>query len=190
MLDVQQGMSELKFVKTVWVVAVDNEVKELLFLCEKDYAKETSIVAIDLKRESESFAFTFSEERNHQVELSNPLQYIYEPNAALLKAGAFKTIAAKFSLEKLHISTHLYTSDQLFENFPGRIFKVDRLLKADPKVAAEAFIDGKVNIITRNYPLSPDELKKKLKLKDGGDQYLIGCSGEKEKFLIAAERLK
>lgn len=190
MLDVQLGISELKFVKTVWVVAVDNEMKEILFLCEDGYTEEPPVIAIDLTKESESLLFNFSEERNLSVQLSNPLQYLYEPNAALLKAGAFKTVAAKFSLKKLHISTHLYTGNQKLENFPGRIFEVDRLLKAEPKAAAEFFTDGKANIITRNYPLSPDELKKKLKLKDGGRQYLIGCSGEQEKFLIAATRLK
>lgn len=190
MLDVQQGISGLKFVKNVWVAAVDNDVKELLFLSEKGNSHEPVIIAIDLKKESESFSFTFSEERNQQVEFSDPLQYVYEPSAALLKAGAFKTIAAKFSLKKLHISTHLYTSNQLIEHFPGRIFRAEGLLKADPKAAAEVFTDGKANIITRNYPLSPEELKKKLKLKDGGDQYLLGCSGESEKFLIAASRLK
>lgn len=190
MLDVQQGVSELKFVKHIWVVAVDNEVKELLFLCEKDYAKEYGIKATNLSKERESFSFTFSSEKNLSVELSNPLTYLYEPNAAILKAGAFKTVADKFQLKKLHASTHLYTNENIVSDFPGRIFRVKAFIKADPKSAAEVFPTGKANVITRNYPLSADELKKKLKLQDGGTQYVIGCSGEKEKFLIVAERLK
>jgi len=190
MLDIQQGVSELKFVKQVWVVAVDHEVKELLFLCEKSYVKEFSITAVNLSKDTESFSFTFSEEKNLSIELSGPLTYLYEPNAAILKAGAFKTIADKFHLKKLHPSTHLYTSEHIANDFPGRIFRNQSFIKADPKSATEVFPDGKANVITRNYPLSPDELKKKLKLQDGGEQYLIGCSGEKEKFLVAAQRLK
>jgi hypothetical protein len=190
MLDLQQGISELSGVKHVWVVAVDNEVKELLFLCEKSFMKECSITAINLSKKHESFSFTFSEEKNLQADLSNPLPYLYEPNAAILKAGAFKAVANKFHLKKLHLSTHLYTNESLINDFPGRIFRVNAFIKADPKSVAEIFPSGKANVITRNYPLRPDELKKKLKLQDGGEQYLIGCSGEKEKFLIAAERLK
>lgn len=190
MLDLQQGISELGFVKHVWVVAVDNEVKELLFFCEKNYQQGCTITAVNLSKEQESFSFTFLEERNHPVELSNPLSYLYEPNAAILKAGAFKTVAYNFSLKKLHPSTHLYTSESLVDNFPGRIFVVKGFLKADSKSALKFFFNGKANVITRNYPLSPEELKKKLKLQDGGDQYLIGCSGVKDKFLIAAKRLK
>lgn len=190
MLDLQQGISELKFVKHVWVLAVDNEVKELLFLCEKDYTLESKVTAFNLSKERELFSFTFSEEKAYQSEFSNPLTYLYEPNAAILKAGAFKAIADKFLLKKLHPSTHLYTSEMLINTFPGRIFKVEKLIKADSKSALAILVNGKANIVTRNYPLSPEQLKKKLKLQDGGDQYLIGCSGEKEKFLIAAERLK
>lgn len=107
----------------------------------------------------------------------------------ILKAGAFKTVADKFSLKKLHPSTHLYTSEILLKNFPGRAFSVKKFLKAEAKTLAEQFPEGKANVITRNYPLSTEELKKKLKLQDGGSQYLIACSGKKEKFLILADRI-
>lgn len=190
LLDIQQGFLELKAVKHVWVVAVKNEVKELLFLCSKDHTAEPVLTAINLSSGHESFSFTLSEERSAQARLSDPLTYLYEPNASILKSGAFKRVAEKYALAKLHPSTHLYTHDALVENFPGRIFKQEAQLKADAKTAALHFPHSKANVITRNYPLSPDELKKKLKLQDGGEKYLIGCSGEKQKFLIAAERLK
>jgi hypothetical protein len=190
LLDIQQGIKELTSVRYVWVVSIGNECKELLFLCEKDYVGEVVIKAINLHDIQEEFSFTLVEEKNSQPEFSDPLAYLYEPNASVLKAGAFKHIAVSFSLKKLHPSTHLYTSERLVENFPGRIFNVQEILKSDPKSAAANFSSGKVNVITRNYPLSPDELKKKLKLKDGGEDYLIGCSGVKEKFLIVATRLK
>jgi THUMP domain-like/RNA cap guanine-N2 methyltransferase len=190
LLDVHQGIKELQFVRSVWVVSVENECKELLFLCEKDYAGEPIIHAVNLDVIQEKFSFTLADERNSTADFSDPLPYLYEPNASILKAGAFKQVAVEFSLSKLHPSTHLYTSKNLIENFPGRIFKVHEILKSDQKLIAAAFPSGKANVLTRNYPLSPDALKKKLKLKDGGEDFLIGCSGEKKKFLIAAERLK
>lgn len=190
LLDIQQGIKELQFVKSVYVVSVENECKELLFLCEKDFVGEPIINAVNLDRVQQNFSFTLTEEKNSTPEFFSPLTYLYEPNASILKAGAFKTVAVKFSLKKLHPSTHLYTSDKLIENFPGRIFKVKQILKSDPKIVASYFPSGKANVITRNYPLSPEALKKKLKLKDGSEDYLIACSGLKEKFLIAAVRLK
>lgn len=190
LLDVQQALRELIFVKHVWVVSVSNEVKELLLLCEKDYKEQATITAVNLESGHQPFTFQLADEQKTQALFSNPLAYLYEPNGSILKAGAFKSVAEKFALSKLHANTHLYTSDALINDFPGRIFKTEALLKADAKAVASYFPDRKVNVITRNYPLSPDELKKKLKLQDGGEQYLIACSGEKQKFLIAASRLK
>ena len=190
LLDLQQGLLELKSVKHVWVVSVKNEVKELLFLCEKGFQGEPIITTVNLSTDHEEFSFKVSGEKIATARFSEPLNFLYEPNASVLKAGAFKSIAQRFSLHKLHPSTHIYTSNMLVNNFPGRIFKTEALLKADAKNAAAHFPEGKANVITRNYPLTPDELKKKLKLQDGGEKYLIGCSGEKQKFLIAAERIK
>jgi hypothetical protein len=190
LLDLQQGLLELKVVKNIWVVSAKNEVKELLFLCKKGFEGDPLITAINLSSGHESFSFTLSEEKTARAEFADPVQYLYEPNASILKAGAFKAIAQKFSLGKLHPSTHLYTSERLVNNFPGRIFKIEAFLKADAKFARAHFPGGKVNVLTRNYPLTPDQLKKKLKLQDGGEKYLIGCSGERKKFLLAADRIK
>lgn len=190
LLDLLEGIRELKHVKHVWVVAVKNEVKELLFLCEKNLSTEPTVSAVNLESNHEPFEFTTSDEKRIQSHFSDPLQFLYEPNASILKAGAFKLIGKRFNLTKLSVNTHLYTSNELVNNFPGRIFKVGALMKSDSKEIAAKFPDQKANIITRNYPLTPVELKKKLNLQDGGDKYLIGCSGEKQKFLIAAERIK
>lgn len=190
LLDLQQGMQELKHVEKVWVVSVDNECKEVLFFCKKDCKDEPEIIAVDLPKQVEIFSFTFSEEKNAEANFSTPLHYLYEPNASILKAGAFKQIAENFSVFKLHPSTHLYTSNDLVQNFPGRIFKILHSVKPDPKSLKAIFPEGKANVITRNYPLTPEELKKKAKLKDGGELYLIGFSGQKEKHLVAANRLK
>jgi hypothetical protein len=117
------------------------------------------------------------------------MQFLYEPNASILKAGAFKSIGNEFNLKKIHPSTHLYTSDILEKKFPGRIFEIEAEVKSDLKLLHKYFPEGKANITTRNYPLTPMALKKKTGLIDGGEKYLIGFSGIKKKYLIAASRI-
>lgn len=190
LLDIQLGINELSGVKTVWIVSVDNDCKELLFLCEKDFTEEPTITAINLSHAPEAFRFRFSEEKSTAVRFSEPLTYLYEPNASILKAGAFKKVAEVFALSKLHPNTHLYTSNARIESFPGRVFKINHNVKPDAKVLADLLPERKANVLTRNYPLSPEELKKKLKLNDGGTRYVIGLSSLKSKSLIVAERIK
>lgn len=189
LLDIQQGIKELENVETVWVISVSNECKELLFFCRKDFVCEPNIVALNLQTDQPSFEFSFSKEAETVSQFSEPITYLYEPNASILKAGAFKLVGERYSVLKLHPSTHLYTSQELIQNFPGRVFKIIRSVKPDAKTLKEVFSEGRANVITRNYPLSPEELKKKTKLKDGGDLYLIGFSGQKEKHLVAASRI-
>ena len=187
LLDIQQGLNELSAVKKIIVVSVTNECKELLFLLQKGFSGEPVIETYNLDKLGkikQSFIFTFHEERNTECEFNEPLTYLYEPNASILKAGCFKLIGKKFGLQKLHVNTHFYTSSLLKENFPGRIFKIDQL-----EFDAMAFAEKKANVITRNYPLTAEELKKKLKLSDGGEKYVIGFSSVKKKYVILATRL-
>lgn len=190
LLDIKLGLRELAYCKKVFVVAVDNEVKELLFHCEKGYQSEASIEAINLKSEAERFEFFFSQESVTEINFSQPLKYLYEPNAAILKAGAFRSIAQHFNINKLHQHTHLYTSDFLHQNFQGRIFLIEQIIKSDPRVIRQYIPEGGVNIVTRNYPLKADELKRKLKLTDGGEKYLLAFSGLEDKFLVITSRIK
>lgn len=190
LLDIQQGIKTLQNVEKVWIVSVDNECKELLFFCRKGFTKEPVMHAINLTDLADEFSFTFEEEKNTVLNFSKPFTYLYEPNASILKAGAFKLVGKKFSVNKLAPNTHLYTSLNLLHDFPGRIFKIIQPVKPDPKILNEIFPGGKVNILIRNYPLSVEALKKKTKLKDGGEHYLIGFSGLSEKHLVAAERIK
>ncbi|MBT1700010.1 SAM-dependent methyltransferase [Fulvivirgaceae bacterium PWU4] len=191
LLDISLALKALDFVKSVYVVAVDNEVKELLFLAEKDFNGEPLIHSVNLlKQRHDSFSFSLTDEATTIAKFSDPLVYLYEPNAAILKAGAFKTIAQRFKLAKIQSSTHLYTADLLAEDFPGRIFLIEARVKPDAKSLKPFFPEGKANITTRNYPLTVEELKKKTGLKDGGEKFLIGFSGVIEKFLVAARRVK
>jgi 16S rRNA G966 N2-methylase RsmD len=190
LLDIQQGIKELKYVEKIWVVSVDNECKELLFFCRNGFEEEPTLMAVNVQDGHKDFEFNLAEEKSVVTKFSEPLTYLYEPNASILKAGAFKLIGEKFSLFKLHASTHLYTSKELNQDFPGRIFKIIGLVKQDPKILRKTFPEGQANVITRNYPLTLEGLKKKTKLKDGGTLYLIGFSGQTEKYLGAAERIK
>jgi hypothetical protein len=176
MLDIHAALIALPEVKEVHVVGVKNEVKELLFLS-TGAIEPVKIIATELNGISEQqFSFTLEEELNATVNYSLPQKYLVLPYACILKAGAFKSFAVRYGFGKLHPHTHLYTCNVLSEQVPGRIFEVLEELKLDKKVLKERFPDGKVNVLTRNFPLKPDAIKKRYKLKDGGNEYLIACT--------------
>jgi hypothetical protein len=185
MLDIKQGLRDLSHVIKVIVLSVKNDCKEILFVSNKGFDTTPAITAVNLDSNHDAFTFTFAEEESTVSEFSECKKYLFEPNASVLKAGAFRTVGKRFSLTKLHLHTHLYTSNTVVANFPGRIFEIVTEIKADKKQIADAFPDRKANIMTRNYPLSPDEIKKKLALQDGGEFYLIGFTDTKKKLVVA-----
>ncbi|MBX2961277.1 MAG: hypothetical protein KF687_02120 [Cyclobacteriaceae bacterium] len=190
LIDISLGLQELGYVCAVYVLSVKNECKEILFLCQQGFTGEPVIHAVNLQGDQkEIFSFAISEEKEAASNLSEPLTYLYEPNASILKGGAFKLIAARYALAKLHVNTHLYTAAEYNAEFPGRVFKVGHIIKADPAIVGKYFPNKKANIITRNFPLSAVDLGKKLRLKDGGDQYLVAFSGEKRKYVVVADRV-
>ena len=183
MLDLTQAVTSLSQVKwDIYVVAIKNEVKEVLLLSQEQKVKsqETTITAIDLAKKDQAFVFTKEEELNYSLEIGHWTleNYLYEPNAAILKAGAYKLIAQRFGLHKLDVNTHLYVSDTFVENFPGRVWKI-----VEHKDLKQA------NVLTRNYPLTPEQLKKKLHLRDGGTAFVIGCRVNGKPTLFTAERV-
>jgi hypothetical protein len=199
MLDIQNGLSGLRFVKAVYVLAVANECKELIFLAEKKFEGEPEIHCVNLAGGASfgiennalnaPFAFKASDEKAASITYSDPRTYVYEPNAAIMKAGAFKLVASRLGLQKVAVSTHLYTNDTIVQAFPGRIFSVMEQVKLDNKLA-QKFPGSQANVISRNHPLAVDEIRKKTGLRDGGDLYLVCCSGEREKFALMCKRLK
>jgi len=190
LLDIQQGIKDLQHVTRVLVISVANDCKELLFLCDRKSTRETVIECYNLPnnfnahRIPVAFEFCFSEERSATATFSDPLRYVYEPNASIMKGGAFKSIANEFKVLKVSSNTHLYTSQEVIDDFPGRVFEILDFVKPDKKLR------GQANILLRNYPMSVEELKKKTGLKEGGDQYVIGCSGVKEKWMFTAARVR
>ena len=182
LLDFSIGINELKNVKTIHVVAVNNEVKELLWILEKDYDKGINIATINLKsNKTEEFEFPLNKESEAEVSYSEPLNYMYEPNSAILKSGAFKSIASQLNVYKLHVNSHLYTYNKLIK-FPGRRFKIDKVLPYNKKLLKKEFMYIKANISIRNFPETVNQIRSKFSIKDGGDMYLFfttNCNNEK-----------
>src|SRR5690606_39163938 len=124
------------------------------------------------------FSFKFNDEKSAAATYSEVQQYLCIPNSAVLKAGAFSLISSVFSLNKLHPNSHLYTSDQLIENYPGRVLKVEQIEAKNIKKKE------KFNIISKNHPLSPDQIKSKYNISDGGGQYLIFTQTNSGKVIL------
>jgi len=172
LLDISQGISELKFVKEIHVVAVKNEAKELLWILEKGFEGEVKIKTVNLIKEGQqNFDFTLSKEKIATSKLSLPATYLYEPNAAILKSGGFKSLGKVLGLHKLHEHSHLYTSDSNVD-FPGRVFKIRTVVPYNKKALLKLAIN-KANVTTRNFPEAVATIRKKLKIKDGGNDYLF-----------------
>lgn len=172
LLDLTATLLDLEYVKEIHIVAVNNEVKELLWILERNYKAEVIVKTVNLQKiNSQHFEFITSDEPNASVNYSEPLTYLYEPNSALLKSGGFNSISDLLNLNKLHKHSHLYTSETLLE-FPGRRFKIEKVLPFNRKTFSKEGIT-KANITTRNFPLSVQAIRKKLKVKDGGTIYLF-----------------
>lgn len=170
-LDISSAINELKFVKEIHIIALNNEVKEVLFLLEKDYQKDIQIKTINLKKDG-SQTFNFSLKEDVTSEYSEPLTYLYEPNAAILKSGGFHQISKKLEVYKLHQHSHLYTSKNLID-FPGRVFKIENIISYDKKKLAKLVPNKKANITARNFHKSVAQVRKETKIKDGGNIFIF-----------------
>ena len=186
MLDITAALRALGKDWDTHIVAVNNEVKEVLFLTGKG-----DIHAVNIRtREMRTDRFFFSPEDEKQAELQlapHIQQYIYEPNAAIIKAGAFRLIAEQYELQKLDTNTHLYTSDTCISGFPGRIWQVIDAEIKEPKRQLDKSV--RYSIISRNYPLSPEDIRKKYKLRDGDEQYLIAARHQGKPLLLLGTRM-
>ena len=171
MLDISVGLSELKNVVEIHVVAVDNEVKELLWLIRKNAPGTIAIKTVNItKTQVESFDFIHGTKELPSYGL--PQRYLYEPNAAIMKAGAFASVSNAFVVLKLHINSHLYSSDELIE-FSGRRFIIKQTIPYRKSEMRMHLAGIKANVATRNFPETVQVLRKKWKIKDGGEIYLF-----------------
>ena len=171
LIDISYLISELKNITEIQIIAVRNEVKELVLIIENnqstDNQQPTTIKCINLESNEPEFSFNFNDEKSAKSEFSESSKFLFIPNNSILKAGAFNIISEKFGLNKLHPNTHFYTSENKIENFPGRVLEIEKIDAKDLKKGE------KYNIVSKNYPLKPEEIKKKYKLNDGGNHYLI-----------------
>lgn len=175
MLDINLAINDLKYVQTIHIVSVDNECKEVLYLLTEQQNLNPEIVTINLRKNGETEIMTFfkSEEEEANAPVSLPQQFLYEPNASILKGGAFNVLTQKYNVDKLHQHTHLYTSDALVGNFPGRSFIILGIVPYNKKAVAALVAEKKANITIRNFPDAVNTVRKKLNLKEGGKKYLF-----------------
>ncbi len=184
MLDIKSAIRDLGCVEEVHVVAVDNECKELLFVCKKE-ASFKRIVATNIKPDGKTEMLeSTSASPTGCSSYSAPLSYLYEPNVAILKANISDCLASD-KVKKIAPFSHLFTSDELYEDFPGRKFEVEKIFSMNKKELKEN-LDGikQANITCRNFPLQADELRKKLGIKEGGDKYIIATTDENGNHLL------
>ena len=185
MLDVSRLLSQLPGVTEVHVVAVRNDCKELLAVCPSGQSDAGGRVDVKIHcvnftpaGEEQSFSFDREGEKTAVIPYAKAVgRYLYEPNASLLKAGAYRTVSLRYGLEKLHASSHLYTAATCVPSFAGRIFEVENVYRFDNRLCRE--LPARIpcaNLSVRNFPLSADELHRRTGIAGGGDVYLFATT--------------
>jgi hypothetical protein len=169
LLDITAGLSELKNVKAIHIVALENEVKEVLWILKKDYVGSIEMITVNLLK-IKTEVFQFALESENQAHFGLPQKYLYEPNAAIMKSGGFDVVSSHFTLDKLHQHSHLYTSERLID-FPGRSFAVEKVIGYNKNEMKSLLANQKANITARNFPDSVESIRKKWKIKEGGNLY-------------------
>ena len=187
MLDIELAIQELGHVRRLWVVAVDNEVKEVLYELGAAPAVDPERLTINLRRHGEPQEFRLNRAREARAlpRYAEPRQYLYEPNAAVLKAGGFRSVGTAFELFKLHQHSHLYTGDALRTDFPGRTFRVRAVEKYDgAALRAHLGPEARAHITTRNFPDSVAAVRQRTGIREGGNIYLFATTDLRGRLLV------
>lgn len=191
MLDITLALKSLRNISQVHIISVNNECKELLFIKDKT-GRKTQYHCVNIQNNNTDILSLFKEdEETTTIHYKSDIgQYLYEPNASILKAGAYKKAATFFDLEKLHPSSHLYTSNVLQEKFHGRIFRIKSISSLSRQNMKTHLSKIKqANITTRNFPLSVQEIRKKTGIKEGGDIYIFATTlANESKVIILCEK--
>ena len=190
MQDISECILVLEQIEFVWVISIKNDVKELLLQLGINKNNNPQINVIDLDKQSSSYQAKYLE-RVVTTESSTTKKYIYQPAAALVKSELHNRNADSLGLQKLHPNTQLYTSDNLVQSYFGRVFEVRAVISSNRKELRKHLPNMKANVIAKNYPLNPQELISKLKIKEGGEDYLIAFTDvSSKKVLTVCDRLK
>lgn len=182
MLDLAAGIGELRYVAEIHCIAVQNEVKELLWILNKEAPDTPEIKTINITG-SGNQKFNFSWQQDAIVTYAPPLRFLYEPNAAILKSGGYAQVATSYKLKKLHPHSHLFTSESLRE-FPGRRFSIEKIVPYTKQAMRDGINFEKANITTRNFPERVATIRKKWKIKEGGNTYLFFTTLENEEKIM------
>lgn len=179
MLDIEHAVQGLGHVRRLWVLAVENEVKEVLYELGQEPAVDPERYAINLRRDGSQQEFRLNRARETRAisRFAEAQQFLYEPNSAVLKAGAFRSIGTAYELLKLHQHSHLYTSDVLRVDFPGRIFRVLATEKADgATLKTHLGPEARAHVTTRNFPESVADFRRRTGIREGGEVYLFATT--------------
>ena len=190
LLDIAAGLSELQNVKTIHIVALENEVKELLWELHKNYLGAIGIKTVNLTKDAtNSFDFILNQEST-EANYSLPKRYLFEPNSAIMKSGGFNAISVQYRFDKLHKHSHLYTSNELID-FPGRVFEIQHAIPYSKKELKIHLENSKQNITTRNFPETVELIRKKWKIKDGGNSYCFFTTDmNNDKIVLICTKIK
>lgn len=195
MLDLTLAVNDLKHVQEAHIISVNNECKELLLILgrnEELSVEDIPIHCINLTHSQgqQTLTFTRGQEKDCACTYTPILKaYLYEPNASILKAGAFRSLSTIYKVEKLHPNSHLYTSDEYIADFPGRKFRITANCSFNKKEVKDMLgAEKKANLTVRNFPATVAELRKRLKLAEGGDSYLFATTlADEKKVLIGCK---
>lgn len=190
LLDIAAGLSELQNVKTIHIVAIENEVKELLWELHKNYLGAIGIKTVNLTKDAtNSFDFILNQEST-EANYSLPKRYLFEPNSAIMKSGGFNEISEQYRLDKLHKHSHLYTSNEIID-FPGRVFEIQHAIPYSKKEIKIHLENSKQNITTRNFPETVELIRKKWKIKEGGNSYCFFTTDmNNDKIVLICTKIK
>ena len=196
MLDWRKAVEDLKYVSEVHIVSVDNECKELLLLLDQERSADLRVVCVNDDSCFEFFPgqgkivpeerndFSLGEKRPFAI---GETAFLYEPNASIMKAGCFEKVEQRFPVQQISQNSHLFLSSVEIEDFPGRRFQISSISSMNKQELRTTLKEvERANISVRNFPLSADQLRKKLKLKDGGDVYIFATTmsdGEHRLFI-------
>lgn len=193
MIDIKKSLQDIPMVSDVWIISLKNECKELFFRIDFNNYNSNRIHCINFTDENAitDISYNYNNSSSNMAIAEFPQSYLYEPNASIMKANAFYEVSQIYNVSKIAINSHLFTSNSLIDNFPGRCFKILNVYPFKDK-ALKTALKGitQINISTRNFKLTANQLKQRLKLKDGGDKYLFGTTlSTGEMVIIICEKM-
>ncbi len=187
-LDITAGINELNHIKSIHIIAIDNEVKELLWILEKDYSGKIEITSVNIQKEkTDSNSFVFGQNTPTTFDLPN--MFLFEPNAPLLKSGCSDNLSKTLNVDKLHPHSHLFTNLKLID-FPGRRFMIESVIPFKKEELKKHIEGKKMNITTRNFPLTVEEIRKKYKIAEGGNVFTFFTTNiNDEKIVLICNKI-